>query len=294
MAEMKYAIKDSVFTFLFKQPEYTRELYLALHPEDSDVTEADFKLVTLENVLVNGQYNDLGLQVRELLLLLAEAQSTFSRTLALRMLMYLAVTYKEYVAEHKLDLYSGTAIKIPRPELYMIYTGDRRDVPDTIRLSDLFDGDGPNCAEIQVKVLQNRGKGDIVDQYVQFCEVADEQRMLYGYTKKAVEETLRICIERNILASFLTSRKKEVHDIMMTLFDQKELMEYHDFSIAKAAKEEGLQEGHREGREEGIRAMVITLRDLAISQDLVVQKLSEQFRLLPQTAKEKVDLYWKQ
>ena len=79
-------------------------------------------------------------------------------------------------------------------------------------------------------------------------------------------------------------------------------MEYHGFSIAEAAKEEGiqegrqegLQEGHREGREEGIRAMVITLRDLAISQDLVVQKLSEQFRLLPQTAKEKVDLYWKQ
>ena len=48
MAEMKYTLKDSVFTFLMKQPEYARKLYLALHPEDTDVTEADCKLVTLD------------------------------------------------------------------------------------------------------------------------------------------------------------------------------------------------------------------------------------------------------
>ena len=30
MAEMKYTAKDSVFSFIFKQPENTRQLYLAL------------------------------------------------------------------------------------------------------------------------------------------------------------------------------------------------------------------------------------------------------------------------
>ena len=44
---MKRAIKDSVFTFLFKQPEYTRQLYLVLHPEDTSVTEEECKIVTL-------------------------------------------------------------------------------------------------------------------------------------------------------------------------------------------------------------------------------------------------------
>lgn len=63
MAEMKYTVKDSVFTYLFKQPEYARKLYLALHPEDTNVTEADCKLVTLENILTTGMYNDVGLQV---------------------------------------------------------------------------------------------------------------------------------------------------------------------------------------------------------------------------------------
>ncbi len=84
MAEMRYTIKDSVFTYVFKQPEYARKLYLALHPEDTDVTEADCRLVTLENVLTTGMYNDVGLQVRNVLILLVEAQSIFSVNIALR------------------------------------------------------------------------------------------------------------------------------------------------------------------------------------------------------------------
>lgn len=60
MAEPKRTIKDSVFTFLFGEPEYTVELYQTLHPEDVGVKNSDVKLVTLQNVLANGVYNDLG------------------------------------------------------------------------------------------------------------------------------------------------------------------------------------------------------------------------------------------
>ena len=41
MPEIKRTIKDSVFTYLFSQPEYARKLYLDLHPEDQGVTEED-------------------------------------------------------------------------------------------------------------------------------------------------------------------------------------------------------------------------------------------------------------
>lgn len=105
MAEPKRTIKDSIFTFLFGEPEYTMELYQALHPEDTTVKDSDVKLVTLQNVLANGLYNDLGFQVRDKLILLVEAQSTFSENIPLRMLLYLAATYKDYVEEHKLSLY---------------------------------------------------------------------------------------------------------------------------------------------------------------------------------------------
>ena len=46
MADMKYTAKDSVFSFIFRQPENTRRLDLTLHPEDADVTETDCKLIT--------------------------------------------------------------------------------------------------------------------------------------------------------------------------------------------------------------------------------------------------------
>ena len=191
MSEMRYTVKDSVFTYVFKQPEYARKLYLALHPEDTAVTEADCKLVTLENVLTTGMYNDVGLQVRDTLILLVEAQSVFSVNIALRMLLYLAATYKEYTEERKLNLYGTAPVTIPRPELYVVYTGDRPDVPDELRLSELYKGSG--AADVEVKVLRGNGTGDIVDQYVRFCKISDEERKKHGRSRKAVEETMRRC-----------------------------------------------------------------------------------------------------
>ena len=296
MAEMKRSVKDSVFTYLFKQPEYTRQLYLALHPEDTDVKESDFKLVTLENVLTTGFYNDLGIQVRNRLILLVEAQSTFSVNIALRMLLYLAGTYKEYIEEQKLDLYGSHPVEIPRPELYVVYTGDREEIPETLHLSDLYQGAG--SAEVEVKVLRDDGTGDILDQYVRFCKIADEQREKYGLTQQAIDETIRICIAENVLAPFLASRQKEVLEIMVTLFDQEKIAEIHDYNVAKVARQEGHQlgreEGRAEGREEGIRAVVGMLRGMSVGQKQIAQKLVEQFDLLPQAAEEKVKQYWKQ
>ena len=244
MSEPKRNIKDSVFTYLFSQPEYMRQLYQVLHPEDTEVREEDFKLVTLENVLAIGQYNDLGFQVRDKLILLMEAQSTFSHNIPLRMLMYLANTYKEFVEENKLSLYREGAVSIPRPELYVVYSGERQTVPEVLRLSDLYDGHG--SVEIEVKVLQDDGSGDILDQYIGFCEVLNEQVKLYGRTDEALGNTLRICMERGILVPFLNSRMKEVADIMTTLFDQEKVWEIELYNIAKESRQEGVQEGKKE------------------------------------------------
>lgn len=106
MPEMKRAIKDSVFTFLFSEPKYLLELYQYLHPEDTEVTEEDCKLITSKNILATGFYNDLGIQVRDKLIILVEAQSTFSPNLPLRLLIYLAQTYREHILKNKLSLYS--------------------------------------------------------------------------------------------------------------------------------------------------------------------------------------------
>lgn len=241
MAEPKRTIKDSIFTFLFGEPEYTMELYQALHPEDTTVKDSDVKLVTLQNVLANGLYNDLGFQVRDKLILLVEAQSTFSENIPLRMLLYLAATYKDYVEEHKLSLYREKKVSIPRPELYVVYTGNKKHVPDELKLSSLFEGDG--SVELSVKVLRDDGKGSIVDQYIAFSKIVDEQVKLHGRTDEALYETLRICRERKILKPFLDSREKEVVDIMSALFDQQKVWEIELHNVAQ----ENLNEGEKKG-----------------------------------------------
>ncbi len=247
----KREIKDSLFTFLFRQPEYTKALYLQLHPEDTSITDKDFKLVTLENVLVVGQYNDIGIQVRDKLILLVEAQSTFSENIPLRMLMYLAATYKEYVEEHKMSLYREKRVSIPRPEVYGVYTGRKQNVPDTLTLSALYDGDGD--AEIKVKVLRDDGSGDILDQYIEFSQIFDNQAKTYGHTQKAIEEAMKICMEREILKPFLESREKEVHDIMTVVFEQQRAWDIELYNVGQEKLKEGRQEGRQEGLQEGLQ-----------------------------------------
>ena len=43
-------------------------------------------------------------------------------------------------------------------------------------------------------------------------------------TQKAVTETIRICKDRNVLREYLFDREKEVVTIMMSLFDEEQIM----------------------------------------------------------------------
>ena len=202
---------------------------------------------TEENVLSTGIYNDLGIQVRDRLLLLIEAQTNFSINIALRVLLYLADTYKRYVEGHKLDLYGSKPVRVPRPELYVIYTGNRKQVPETVLLSDLYEGKGD--AEIRVKVLRGGKEGDILSQYVRFCQIADAARRQHGNGPEAIDGMLRQCKEENILMPFLATRQKEVRDIMGLLFDDATIREIHDYNVALEARQEGMERGMEKGRE---------------------------------------------
>ena len=65
---------------------------------------------------------------------------------------------------------------------------------------------------------------------------------------KAIEE----CIQKNVLKEYLESKKTEVVDIMMALFDRDLIQEMHDNSIQERSREEGIEEGLVKGREEGV------------------------------------------
>ena len=82
--KMKRTVKDSVFTHLFRDVNYTFKMYQALHPEDTVTTVNDISIITLESHLVNQLYNDLGFIVGNRLIILVEHQSTWSENIVIR------------------------------------------------------------------------------------------------------------------------------------------------------------------------------------------------------------------
>lgn len=234
----KQNVKDCVFSDLFGNKKYLRELYLALHPEDTAITEDDLQDITIRNVLINDLYNDLGFRVGDRLIILVEAQSIWSVNIIYRALLYLATTYQHYTDANGYDMYSSTRIPLPKPELYVIYTGDRKDQPEEISLSEeFFPGVENLCMEIKVKMIYGTGNNDIISQYVYFSKVYNEQRKLHGSTRKAVEETIRICKDADVLKEYLEQREQEVVTMMTSLFDEEQLMKNHDASIRREATE---------------------------------------------------------
>ena len=215
----KRTAKDSVFCDLFRDPENLLELYRCLHPEDTTATVNDLGNVTLRNILVDDQYNDLGFTVRDKQLILLEAQSTWSVNIVLRILMYLTETWNAALVNE--NLYSTVPVHLPKPELYVLYTGDRKDRPEWLSLSETyFDGDD-TYLEVRVRMLYGDGSVDgILNQYVVFTKVLDEQIQLCGRTEQAVAETIRICREAGALEKYLASHEREVVRIMTSLFDQ--------------------------------------------------------------------------
>ena len=56
----KRTAKNSVFLDLFQNKSHLLRLYKTLHPEDTTATEDSLTDVTIENVLTDNLYNDLG------------------------------------------------------------------------------------------------------------------------------------------------------------------------------------------------------------------------------------------
>ncbi len=233
----KYTAKDSVFTSLFREPKYLLQLYQALHPEDHEATEDSIKNVTITNVLLDQYYNDVGFQIGEKIVILVEQQSNWSINIVVRCLLYLAQTYQEYFESTKQNVYGSKKLELPKPEMYVIFTGNRKARPEYLCLSKEFFGGDDSVLDVKVKMIYDGKEGDIINQYVTFTKIYNEQVKLHGRTREAVLETIRICKDQNVLSEYLSGREKEVVDIMMTLFNEEYILKTYVESREKEASE---------------------------------------------------------
>ena len=269
MSESDIAVKgnakDSVFTDLFSIPKYLFELYQTLHPEDKSSTVNNISSVTTRCVLTEHQYNDLGFLVRDKLLVLVEAQSTWSPNIVIRLLSYAVQSINDYFTTKGILLYSNSKAKFPKPELYVIFTGERKSQPTMLSLKELFFPNEESC-DIEAKVhmiYYQEDARDIINQYITFCKVLDSQIKKYGKNKRAIEETIRICRDKDVLAEYLKVRETEIMDIMTTLFDQ-------DY-VTKVYGDDRERKGERKGKREGKQEVVIAGFKVGVSKELLQQ-----------------------
>ena len=257
---VKWTAKDSVFSDLFRIKTNLLKLYQTLHPEDTGVTEDSIKNVTIKNILTDNLYNDLGFMVGNKLLILAEAQSTWTMNILVRVLLYLAQSYHEYFLNTEQNYYKSKKVEMPKPEIYVIFTGERVHKPETISLSKEFFAGEEIDLEIKAKVIYESDSDDIINQYIIFCKVFNEQTRQHGMTSEAVEETIRICRDRDILREYLSERKKEVLTIMKFLFDQEEVMEMY----VRDERNEAARERDRETAAWLIKMGKLSLEEISI------------------------------
>jgi hypothetical protein len=258
-ANTKY--KDSVFSFLFSDPNLLRELYGALEgvtlPPDVPII-----INTLRDVLFLGMINDISFEIGGKLIVLIEHQSTINPNMALRLLMYIARVYEKIIGDR--NVYSSRRVVIPRPEFYVLYNGvtpypDR----ERLKLSDAFEKagffglpeKGSAALELEVNVINiNEGKNEAIAKRCKtlagYSVFVAKVRAFEGETgdrTEAMKRAVKYCRDHDILKEFLEKNATEVMNMLITewnIEDAKKVW-YED------GMEKGMEKGREEGREEG-------------------------------------------
>jgi hypothetical protein len=247
--------KDSVFVDLFYQDETAKKnllsLYNALHDTNYE-DESIIRKVKVDDVLYKNFKNDISFEVNGLVLVFGEHQSTINRNMPLRFLMYLGRAYEQLVDSKA--RYRTTLVKIPTPEFYVFYNGEKeQSLERVLSLSDAFmNPAGENSVELKVKVINiNSDKAhEILDK----CGILKEYSLFISMVRKysdeesAIKKAIKECIEKGILADYLKRKGSEVENMLIAEYSYEEDMQVKQ----EEARQEGIWQGRREGRQEGI------------------------------------------
>ena len=118
--------------------------------------------------------------------------------------------------------------------------------------ADIYYAGDTSAIDVHVRVLQVGKDKNIVTEYCQFTDIYAEQFIKHKRTLKTIKETIRICIERDILKDYLQQHEKEVITMLECLFDQETV--FNNFLNTKIyeAENKGIEKGIVQGIEKGI------------------------------------------
>ena len=276
-------IKDCVFTNLFSIPKYSSLLYNTFHPQLNPVKENEIKNFAISNILVNGIFNDLSFLVKNTYFFIMEAQTTWSEHILLREILYLMTIYKNYCTEKKYNLYGNKKIILPFPEMYVLYTGTNKNIPDKLDFKNIYFNGKENINHLNFDIpviTKSINDNDILGQYIRFTKESYRFVNEYGKSKEAILEFINFCIKNKILKEYLETKKTEVLSIMMTLFNQEYAMEMYRYEIEEEGKKKGEEIGEKRGKKKG---------EIANLKKMIKRILKMKFNCCNDEIKERID-----
>ena len=247
--------KDSLFRIVFREKKELLDLYNAINGTDYNDPDA-LIVTTIENVIYMGLKNDVSFLIEDVMNLY-EQQSSWNPNMPLRGLFYFSNIYQGYIAEHHLDIYSSTLLKLPTPRYIVLYNGLKTE-PDRqeLYLSQAFmKPDGIPCLECTAQIINiNFGHNK---------ELLESCRKLHDYSyfvakvrdhlkeglllEAAVDQAVRFCIQNNVLKELLEKHRAEVTNVILEEYNE----ELHEKTLYEQGRAAGIQEGKAAGIQEG-------------------------------------------
>lgn len=242
--------KDRLFRMIFNDREKLLELYNAMNGSDyKDASE--LQVVTLENAIYLSMKNDVAYVLHDELFLY-EQQSTKNANMPLRCLFYASDTYSVLVKDK--NIYGTKMLPLPSPTFVVFYNGKQKmDEEGELRLSDAFvkKQENPNL-EVIVKV-KNINMGNSRELFEK-CRPMRDYMIFVDKVRRysqeqtledAVEQTIRECMEEDVMADFLKRNRAEVVRMCLYEYDEEKQREFD--------REEGREEGREEERQNTLR-----------------------------------------
>ena len=250
--------KDRIFRMVFREKKALLALYNAMNETDYE-NEDDLKVTTLESALYLEMKNDVSFVLYDELLLY-EHQSTKNPNLPLRNLFYVSDVYSELTKD--LFLYGSVPVQIPEPKFVVFYNGlENMQEREVLKLSSLYAKKAEHISlELETLVLNvNVGYNKILmercrqlSDYAQFVSEVRKRLSKKIPLSEAVNEAVEDCIQRGILAEFLSKNRAEVIKVSIYEYDEEKVKRMFKEECMKLGMEQGKQLGIEQGKQIGI------------------------------------------
>ena len=283
--------KDRLFNFIFgaeENREWTLSLYNAVNGSDYKDPSL-IQITTIHEVVYLGMHNDVSFLIMDQMNLY-EQQSAFNPNMPLRQLQYAGSLYEKYITSHgtAMNKFGTKVLKLPAPKLVVFYNGTKDQEDETVlRLSDSFPEGADADIEVRVRMINiNYGHSR---QILEACKPLMEYSWLVEEIRRNVrslglKEAVNSAINRMpqdyVIKQFLIEQKSEVTDMLLTEYNEAEVMELF--------REEGRQEGIEQGIEKGV---IMTLASQVRDNEITVSKAAVRAGLSEDEFKKKMICY---